>query len=37
MPLFRRPNGILVQNESFVRRLMPCLMRRRNESVVYDE
>jgi len=34
MPLFRRPDGDLVRGESAVRRIMPYLMRRRNESAV---
>jgi hypothetical protein len=37
MPLFRRPDGDLVRGESPVRRLMPYLMRRRNESAVYHD
>jgi hypothetical protein len=37
MPLFRRADGDLVRGESAVRRIMPYLMRRRNESsVLYD-
>jgi hypothetical protein len=35
MPLFSRSDGKLVKNESPVRRIMPYLMRGRNESVVY--
>jgi hypothetical protein len=37
MPLFRRPDGVLVSDESNVRRMMPYLMRGRNESAVYHE
>jgi hypothetical protein len=37
MPLFRRPDGKLVRDESNVRRMMPYLMRGRNESAVYHE
>ncbi len=37
MPLFRRPDGDLVRNESAVRRIMPYLMRGRNESAVTHE
>lgn len=35
MPLFRRPDGELVTNIGSVRRLMPLLMPRRNESLIY--
>lgn len=37
MPLFRRPDGALVKDDPPVRRIMPYLMRGRNESVVYHE
>jgi len=37
MPLFRRPDGDLVKDESPVRAIMPYIMRGRNESVVYHE
>ena len=37
MPLFRRPDGELVKGLSPVRRMIPYLMRGRNESVVYFE
>ncbi len=37
MPIFRRPDGDLVRGESAVRRLMPYLMRGRNESAVYQD
>jgi hypothetical protein len=37
MPLFSRPDGTIIKNESPVRRIMPYLMRGRNESVVYHE
>jgi hypothetical protein len=37
MPLFRRPDGELVKDESPVRAIMPYLMRGRNESIVYHE
>lgn len=36
-PLFRRPDGDPVTDESDVRRMMPFLMRGRNESAVYHE
>ena len=37
MPLFSRPDGDLVRTESNVRRMIPYLMRGRNESAVYHE
>jgi hypothetical protein len=37
MPLFSRPDGQLVANEAPVRRIMPYLMKGRNESVVLHE
>jgi pyruvate/2-oxoglutarate dehydrogenase complex dihydrolipoamide acyltransferase (E2) component len=37
MPLFSRPDGDLVRDLAPVRRLIPYLMRGRNESVVYYE
>jgi pyruvate/2-oxoglutarate dehydrogenase complex dihydrolipoamide acyltransferase (E2) component len=37
MPLFRRSDGVLVRDESNVRKMMPYLMRGRNESAVYHE
>ncbi|HET9553142.1 MAG TPA: hypothetical protein VFP50_09260 [Anaeromyxobacteraceae bacterium] len=37
MPLFRRADGDLVRDEAPVRRIMPYLMRGRNESAVYHE
>jgi hypothetical protein len=37
MPLFRRADGALVKDDPPVRRIMPYLMRARNESVVYHE
>jgi hypothetical protein len=37
MPLFRRPDGDLVKNESPVRSIMPYVMRGRNESIIYHE
>ncbi len=37
MPLFSRPDGTLLKNESAVRQIMPYLMRGRNEAVVYHE
>ncbi len=37
MPIFNRPDGTLVKNESLVRRFMPFMMRGRNESCVYHE
>jgi hypothetical protein len=36
-PLFHRPDGDLVTDESNVRKMMPYLMRGRNESAVYHE
>ncbi len=35
MPLFRRSDGTLVKNLDPIRRMMPLIMRGRNESVVY--
>jgi hypothetical protein len=37
MPIFRRPDGDLVKDESFVRRMIPYLMRGRNEAAVYHD
>jgi len=37
MPLFRRPDGDLVRGEAPERRIMPYLMRGRNESAVFQE
>jgi hypothetical protein len=37
MPLFSRPDGVLVKDVSNVRKMMPYLMRGRNESAVYHE
>jgi hypothetical protein len=37
MPLFRRPDGALVRNESRVRLIIPYLMPTRTESAVYHE
>src|SRR5215831_592160 len=37
MPLFRRPDGILVKDLSPERAIMPYLMRGRNESAIYYE
>ncbi|MCC6807940.1 MAG: 2-oxo acid dehydrogenase subunit E2 [Deltaproteobacteria bacterium] len=37
MPLFRRSDGTVVSGLSLVRRIIPFLMRGRNESVVYYE
>lgn len=37
MPLFRRPDGKLAQGIPATRRIMPYLMRGRNESLVYFE
>jgi hypothetical protein len=37
MPLFGRPDGVLVRDENNVRKMMPYLMRGRNESAVYHE
>ena len=37
MPLFRRPDGDLVRDESNVRRMIPYLMRGRNEAAIYHE
>ena len=35
MPLFRRPDGELVRDPGTMRRIMPYIMKTRNESVVY--
>ncbi len=35
MPLFGRPDGVLAERVPLVRRFMPFLMRRRNESAVW--
>src|SRR5262249_2320961 len=37
MPLFRRPDGDLITDESPVRRMIPYIMRGRNESAVYHD
>ena len=37
MPLFRRPDGDLVRNESPVRSILPYIMRGRNESIIYHD
>ena len=37
MPLFRRHDGDLVRGETPMRRVMPYLMRGRNESIVYND
>ncbi|HVP14526.1 MAG TPA: 2-oxo acid dehydrogenase subunit E2 [Terriglobales bacterium] len=37
MPAFRRPDGVFCRDVAPVRRIMPFLMRRRNESAVYHE
>jgi hypothetical protein len=37
MPLFKRSDGDLVTNESPVRRMIPYLMRGRNESAIYHD
>src|SRR4051812_9313724 len=37
MPIFRRSDGDLVRDLPLVRRIMPYLMRGRNESVVYHD
>lgn len=37
MPLFRRSDGDVIPNLPLVRRIMPYLMRTRNESVVYHD
>lgn len=37
MPLFRRPDGDLVKNETPVRSILPYVMRGRNESAIYHE
>jgi len=37
MPLFRRSDGDLVKDESFLRRIIPYVMRGRNESAVYHD
>jgi hypothetical protein len=37
MPLFKRPDGDLVTDENPVRRMIPYLMRGRNESAIYHD
>jgi len=37
MALFGRPDGVLAERVSLVRRFMPFVMRRRNESLVWFE
>ena len=37
MPLFGRPDGVRAERVPLVRRFMPFLMRRRNESAVWFE
>lgn len=37
MPLFRRPDGVLVTDETPVRTILPYVLRGRNESAVYHE
>jgi hypothetical protein len=37
MPLFRRSDGDLVKDESLVRRMIPYIMRGRNESAIYHD
>lgn len=37
MPLFRRPDGVLIKKESAVRRFMPYIMPTRNGSAAYHE
>jgi len=37
MPLFRRPDGKLARGVPATRRIMPYMMRGRNESMVYFE
>src|SRR5690349_9830563 len=37
MPLFNRPDGVLVRKESPVRAIMPYIMQGRNESLIYHE
>src|SRR5688500_5316373 len=37
MPLFRRPDGELIRDESPIRRMIPYVMRTRNEAAVYHE
>ncbi len=37
MPLFRRPDGVLIKKESAVRRFMPYIMPTRNGCAVYHE
>src|SRR5574342_548688 len=37
MPLFRRPDGVLCRDVPPMRRILPYLMRGRNESAVYHE
>ena len=37
MPLFRRPDGDLIKNLDPVRKMMPFLMRGRNESIIFQQ
>lgn len=37
MPLFRRPDGDLVKDENFTRKMMPFLMPNRNQAIVFLE
>jgi hypothetical protein len=37
MPLFKRKDGTLVKTTSRVRRMIPYIMKGRNESIVYHE
>jgi hypothetical protein len=37
MPLFRRPDGVLVKGESPERRMMPFLMPRRSDSLIFHD
>jgi 2-oxoacid dehydrogenases acyltransferase (catalytic domain) len=37
LPLFKRPDGNLVTDESHVRRMIPYLMRGRNESIIFHD
>ncbi len=37
MPLFRRPDGILIKDLDPVRRMMPFVMRGRNESIIFQD
>ena len=37
MPLFRRPDGELIKDVDPVRKMMPFVMRGRNESLIFQQ